>query len=62
MANSEHLAKLKEGVAAWNDWRKATTEIVSDSGGAHLYPEDLGGADGGMAYCIGNLCQPRKLQ
>ena len=25
MANPEHLAKLKEGVEAWNKWRKDET-------------------------------------
>ncbi len=51
MANSEHLARLKEeGVKAWNDWREANEEIVpdlrvADLGGANLYGADLGGAD-----------------
>ena len=27
MANPEHLAKLKEGVEAWNKWRKDNPKI-----------------------------------
>ena len=30
MANPEHLAKLKEGVEAWNKWRKDNPEIKRD--------------------------------
>jgi hypothetical protein len=45
MANSEHLAKLKEGVEIWNDWRKANREIVPD-----LRRADLGRADLTMAH------------
>jgi hypothetical protein len=30
MANSEHLAKLKEGIAVWNDWRKANSDTLPD--------------------------------
>ena len=26
MANPEHVAKLKEGWEAWNEWRKASDE------------------------------------
>jgi hypothetical protein len=28
MANSEHLAKIKKGVEAWNDWRKANPDTL----------------------------------
>ena len=45
MANREHLAKLKEGVEAWNDWRKANTEIIPDLREANLIKADLNGAD-----------------
>jgi len=36
MANSEHLAKIKEGVEAWNKWRSKRPEIVPDLSGAKL--------------------------
>jgi len=39
MANQEHLAKLKEGVEAWNQWRKENPDLVPD-----LRRADLGGA------------------
>jgi hypothetical protein len=45
MANSEQLAKILEGVEAWNDWRKANPEIVPD-----LREADLSGADRQGAY------------
>ena len=40
MANPEHLAKLKEGVKPWNQWREQNPEIRPD-----LYEADLRGAD-----------------
>ena len=40
MANPEHLAKLKEGVEAWNQWRKENPAINVD-----LNAEDLRGAN-----------------
>jgi uncharacterized protein YjbI with pentapeptide repeats len=36
MANPEHIRILKEGVEAWNDWRKANPEIIPDLSGAEL--------------------------
>jgi hypothetical protein len=58
MANSKHLAKLKEGIKAWNEWRTANTQIVqqgadfeeaiikkADLSGADLSGADLRGAD-----------------
>src|SRR5208282_2198845 len=53
MANSEHLAKLKEGVEAWNDWRMANPKIVPDLRDAHLSGADLGGAHLDDAYLNG---------
>jgi hypothetical protein len=28
MANEEHLAQLKQGVAAWNQWRKGHSSVL----------------------------------
>ncbi len=36
MANSEHLAILKQGVEAWNEWRRSRSEIAPDLKGADL--------------------------
>ena len=46
MANEEHLAKLREGVEAWNDWRDSNLEIrpglsEADIGKANLVPANL---------------------
>ncbi len=51
MANPEHLAKLKEGVEAWNLWRQENPEVVPDLteaknlSYARLSRVDLHGAD-----------------
>jgi len=50
LANPEHLAKLKEGVEAWNQWRKQNPEVRPDLrkanlGGGFLEHVDLRRAD-----------------
>jgi hypothetical protein len=45
MANEEHLKILKQGVEAWNEWRKANPEVAPDLRGADLKGADLIGAD-----------------
>jgi uncharacterized protein YjbI with pentapeptide repeats len=45
MANDEHVALLKQGVAAWNEWREANPNIRPDLRGAFLFRADLRGAD-----------------
>ena len=50
MANEEHVAILKKGVAAWNEWRRENPDIRPNLSGAnlrraHLYGADLRGAD-----------------
>src|SRR5215813_1891906 len=45
MANPEHLAKLKEGVAAWNAWRKKQPKVTPDLTRAELAGRNLSGAD-----------------
>lgn len=41
MANPEHLAKLKEGVAAWNEWRKESQRSWLGPRGPDLSGVDL---------------------
>lgn len=45
MANPEHLAKLKEGVEAWNLWRKENPEVKPDLSGADLRGVNLSNAN-----------------
>jgi TIR domain/Pentapeptide repeats (8 copies) len=45
MANEEHLARLKQGVEAWNQWRAANPGIRPDLSEAHLARENLREAD-----------------
>ncbi len=45
MANKEHLAILKQGVDAWNNWRKQDPDVMPDLDGAPLFAERLGGAN-----------------
>jgi uncharacterized protein YjbI with pentapeptide repeats len=45
VANPEHLAKLKEGVETWNQWRHLNPFIIPDLVGADLVAADLTGAD-----------------
>jgi len=46
MANAKQLAKLKEGVLSWNEWRKVVPTVVidlsaADLRGANLFPVSL---------------------
>ena len=45
MPNPKHLAHLKRGVAAWNEWRAANTESDLDLREANLPRANLDGAD-----------------
>jgi hypothetical protein len=36
MANDEHVALLKQGVAAWNAWRRDNPDVRPDFSGADL--------------------------
>jgi hypothetical protein len=50
MANNEHVARLKQGVDAWNKWRSENLDIEpdlsrADLSKAHLSWANLGGAD-----------------
>jgi uncharacterized protein YjbI with pentapeptide repeats len=49
MANEEHVARLKQGVDAWNAWRRETPDARpdlhgADLRGAHLMLANLSGA------------------
>ncbi len=68
MANPEHLAKLKEGVEAWNKWRKDNPEIKRDLTEADLGYASLTGAGLERANFTGagnleveQLCQAKIL-
>jgi hypothetical protein len=45
MANSEHIAKLKEGVEAWNQWREEHDGVVPDLREAQLVRANLSRAN-----------------
>jgi uncharacterized protein YjbI with pentapeptide repeats len=49
MANDEHVALLRQGVAAWNAWRDENPNIHPDLSEAYLSEADLGGANLGGA-------------
>jgi TIR domain/Pentapeptide repeats (8 copies) len=61
MANEEHLARLKQGVEAWNQWRATTREITPDLGVADLGGEDLARADLREAYLFGTILAQADL-
>jgi uncharacterized protein YjbI with pentapeptide repeats len=45
MANPEHLAKLKEGVEAWNKWRDENPDVRPDLTATNLWEDSLWEAD-----------------
>jgi uncharacterized protein YjbI with pentapeptide repeats len=45
MANEDHVARLKQGVAAWNAWRAENESVVPDLHDADLRDADLEDAD-----------------
>jgi len=53
MANDEHVALLKKGVAAWNAWRAKNPDIRPDLSRANLAGANLIDADLRRAYLIG---------
>jgi hypothetical protein len=53
MANQEHLNLLKQGTAAWNEWREQHPEIQPDLSGATLIDADLSGATLNGATLVG---------
>lgn len=62
--NQEHYNKLREGVEAWNKWRKEHPDIIPDLeranlGGAHLERASFLGADLQNVFVLG--VQYKKL-
>src|SRR3954453_19806146 len=52
MANAEHLAILRQGVDAWNTWRRKEPRVRPDLSEADLRGADLRGADLSKAKLI----------
>jgi uncharacterized protein YjbI with pentapeptide repeats len=58
MANEDHLARLKQGVQVWNQWRAANRDIKPDLAGADLHAADLEGAElAGANLAMANLSE-----
>jgi uncharacterized protein YjbI with pentapeptide repeats len=41
MANDDHIAQVRKGAAAWNEWRQENRSIRPDLAGANLHGADL---------------------
>jgi hypothetical protein len=61
MANDDHLAQLKNGVAAWNGWRSKNRNIHPDLSGANLSGAHLETADLFQANLSGANLSKAKL-
>ncbi len=61
MANEEHLAKLMEGVKAWNEWRLENPQIIAALSDADLRLADLRFADLSRANLGGSDLSRAKL-
>ena len=60
MANDEHVALLRQGVAAWNAWRDENPNIHLDLSEAYLSEANLGGANlGGVDLYRVNLIEAK---
>jgi uncharacterized protein YjbI with pentapeptide repeats len=55
MANDEHVALLKQGVAAWNAWRDEHRYIVPDLSDADLSGANLSKVASKLSGYIGEL-------
>jgi len=61
MANPEHLAILKKGMEAWNEWREQNPEIRPDLAGASFLPTVLSGTNLSRANLRGVCFSWRNL-
>jgi Pentapeptide repeats (8 copies) len=61
MANDEHVALLKQGVAAWNAWRNENSDIRPDLSEAWFIGANLGGADLSGALLVEALLSQASL-
>src|SRR5258706_318055 len=61
MANDEHVALLKKGVAAWNAWREENPHISPDLTKANLSKANLSGADPVRANLSGAMLMTATL-
>ena len=62
MANSEHLATLKRGVAAWNEWREREPTVWPDLLGADLPEAKLDGVNLQNANLLGANLEGASLE
>ena len=53
MANPEHLAILKQGVKAWNEWRKENPSVRPDLSKAEIGATNLATVDFSRANLVG---------
>ncbi len=66
MANEEHLAILKQGVEAWNEWRELNKDVRpelanAELGRANLRGANLSDADLGSALLIASIFNSANL-
>ena len=62
MPNYEHLARLKDGVPTWNEWRAENPDVVPDLSGAELRGINLIGANLGGANLFRSQLDDANLE
>jgi uncharacterized protein YjbI with pentapeptide repeats len=61
MANPEHLAKLKEGIKTWNQWRRVNPTVKPDLSGAYFISANLIGVNLSETNLIDAMLYGSKL-